>query len=275
MQGGIFMKFKIGFQGYEEEKEELLQTAEQEENIAVRSVVQVHFPDRGRAYAYYNDKFDLHKGDAVFVEGKLEGVRGIVTEVNRSFRIRLSDYKRVIAVADTDVKGELYFGGSHLLAFDERVIPYEKIRTWYLPPESDDEIAVGSDDEGFFLARLEFFRIRPDVAERGFDYYNFNKVVYLSVNGTSGRAIVQGSQAYEVSFDFIDGEIRNLTCGCWCSYHCKHEYAVLLQLRDILEFIEENYGEQYEQSGYFAAVSKSELLSYSLRGNESGKIALY
>lgn len=64
------MKFKIGFQGYEEEKEEMLQTAELEENMPVMSVVQVHFPDRGRSYAYYNDKFDLHKGDLVFVEGK-------------------------------------------------------------------------------------------------------------------------------------------------------------------------------------------------------------
>lgn len=86
---------------------------------------------------------------------------------------------------------------------------------------------------------------------------------------------VEGSQAYEVSFDFVDGEIRNLTCGCWCSYHCKHEYAVLLQFRDILEPIEENYSEQYEQSGSFAAISKSELLSYSLRGNGNGKITLF
>ena len=113
--------------------------------------MQVRFPSQGRSFAYYNDRFDLHVGDIVFVEGKLESVQGIVTEVSRSFKTKLSDYKRVIAVADTTVKGELYFGGSYLIAFDKNVIPYSKIRGWFLPPESDEEVAVGYDDESFFL----------------------------------------------------------------------------------------------------------------------------
>lgn len=101
------MKFKIGFKGYEEEKKEDLQLAKFTESTPVKSVVQVQFPSKGRSLAYYNDKFDLHVGDIVFVDGKLEGIQGIVTEVSRSFKIKLSDYKRVIAVADTTVKGEL------------------------------------------------------------------------------------------------------------------------------------------------------------------------
>ena len=236
--------------------------------------MQVHFPDRGRAYAYYNDKFDLHKGDAVFVEGKLEGVRGIVTEVSRSFRIRLSDYKRVIAVADTDVKGELYFGGSHLIAFDKNVIPYEKVRGWFLPPESDEEVAVGYDDEGFFLDELGDFEIKPEIAKRGFDYYNHNKVVYISVDGTNGRAIVEGSRFYEVSFDYGNGGIRNITCDCFCSYHCKHEFAALLQLRETLKIIEDLYDDEYSQGDYFAAVSKSALMNYAVDRKEKGSIVL-
>ena len=52
----------------------------EENNIMERkSVVQVYFPDRDRSYSYYNDQFDLQCGDIVFVEGKLEGVRGRVT----------------------------------------------------------------------------------------------------------------------------------------------------------------------------------------------------
>ena len=105
------MKFKIGFKGYEEEKKEDLQVAKFTESRPVKSVVQVQFPSKGRSLAYYNDKFDLHVGDIVFVDGKLEGIQGIVTEVSRSFKIKLSDYKRVIAVADTTVKGEFYLGG--------------------------------------------------------------------------------------------------------------------------------------------------------------------
>lgn len=268
------MKYKIGFHGYEEEKKEDLQPLEIGENKPVKSVVQVRFPSQGRSFAYYNDRFDLHVGDIVFVEGKLEGVQGFVTEVSRSFKIKLSDYKRVISVADTTVKGELYFGGSHLIAFDKNVIPYEKVRGWFLPPENDEEVAVGYDDESFFYEDIEDFKIKPEIADRGFDYYNRNKVVYISVDGTTGRAIVEGSRFYEVSFDYGNGGIRNITCDCFCSYHCKHEFAVLLQLRETLNKIEECYDDEYETTDYFAAISKSVLLSYVVDGEKSGKMIL-
>ena len=268
------MKYKIGFHGYEEEKKEDLQPLEIGENKPVKSIVQVRFPSQGRSFAYYNDRFDLLVGDIVFVEGKLEGVQGVVTEVSRSFKIKLSDYKRVIAVANTTVKGELYFGGSHLIAFDKNVIPYNKIRGWFLPPESDEEVAVGYDDEGFFLDELGDFEIKPEIAKRGFDYYNHNKVVYISVDGTTGRAIVEGSRFYEVSFDYDDGGIRNITCDCFCSYHCKHEFAVLLQLRETLKIIEELYDDEYSQGDYFAAVSNSALMNYAVDRKEKGSIVL-
>ena len=73
-----------------------------------KSVVQVSFPGRGGALAYYNDQFDLKVGDRVYVEGKLEGQLGYVAAVNYSFKIKLSEYKRVIAVADTNVHGQFY-----------------------------------------------------------------------------------------------------------------------------------------------------------------------
>ena len=268
------MKYKIGFHGYEEEKKEDLQPLEIGENKPVKSVVQVRFPSQGRSYSYYNDRFDLYVGDIVFVEGKLEGVKGIVTELSRSFKIKLSDYKRVISVADTTVKGELFFGGSHLIAFDKSVIPYEKVRGWFLPPESDEEVAVGYDDEGFFLDELGDFEIKPEIAKRGFDYYNHNKVVYISVDGTNGRAIVEGSRFYEVGFDYGNGEIRNITCDCFCSYHCKHEFAALLQLRETLKIIEDLYDDEYSQGDYFAAVSKSALMNYAVDRKEKGSIVL-
>lgn len=268
------MKYKIGFQGYEEEQKEELRAAEPGERRSVKSVVQVSFPDTGRSYAYFNDRFDLRVGDVVFVEGKMKGVQGVVTEVSHSFKIRLADYKRVVSVADTLVEGALYFGGSHIIAFDEGVIPYEKIRTWFLPPENGGEIAVGYGGESFYLDDLHEFKSKPETADRGVEYYNRNKVVYISVDGERGRAIVEGSRAYEVSFDYCDGDIGNLTCGCWCSYHCKHEFAALLQLRETLGEIEKNYGDEYERSDYFAAISKSVLLSYAMNGRDKGRIVL-
>ncbi len=71
-------------------------------------MVQVYFPHRGNGWAYYNDSFDLKVGDFVYVDGKLEGYCGCITEVNYSFKIKLSDYKRVVALVDTNAQGDLY-----------------------------------------------------------------------------------------------------------------------------------------------------------------------
>ena len=70
----------------------------------VKSVVQVFFPDRNASYAYFNDRFDLQPGDLVYVEGKLEGFQGRVESVSHNFKIKLSDYKRVIGRAETSKK---------------------------------------------------------------------------------------------------------------------------------------------------------------------------
>ena len=94
-----------------------------ERTIPRRSVVQVYFAANHRSLAYYNDRFDLKPGDLVFVDGKLAGQRGRVTQVNYSFKIRLSDYKRVISVADIAVDGLFYAAGSHLVTFDRGVLP--------------------------------------------------------------------------------------------------------------------------------------------------------
>lgn len=269
------MKFKIGFDGYSKEKEYPVDNRIiTEEKAPVKSLVQVQFPNRGRSLAYYNDRFDLHVGDLVFVDGKLEGERGIVTDVSYAFKIKLSDYKRVIAVADTTVKGELCFGGSHLVSFVRSVIPYDKIRGWFLPPADDEEYAVGSDDRGFLLEKLDEFDIQPQIADRGFDYYNHNKVVYLCLDGIHGKAIVEGSAPYELTFDYQNGEVSNLICDCFCSFHCKHEFALLLQLRETLKIIEKQYEDLYEQSDYFAAICKATLFNYAMNTDKSGSIVL-
>ena len=75
-----------------------------------KSVVQVHFPGWDKGLAYYNDQFDLKPSDRVYVDGKLEGQLGIVTAVNYNFKIKLSEYKRVIALVDTDVHREILHG---------------------------------------------------------------------------------------------------------------------------------------------------------------------
>ena len=69
------MTFKIGFTASEEETTEATVSASApvalEERTPRRSVVRVHFPQRNMTLAYYNDRFDLHCGDMVYVDGKL------------------------------------------------------------------------------------------------------------------------------------------------------------------------------------------------------------
>ena len=268
------MKIKMGFNEYREEDEAIIGSTSEAacENKAVKSVVQVRFPSKGRSYSYYNDKFDLQEGDIVFVDGKLEGIRGIVTDVKRSFKINLSDYKRVISVANTEVKGELFFGGSNLIAFEKNVIPYEKVRGWFMPPENEEDIVSGYDDTGFILGDWKSFDAKPEVIEKGLEYYTDDKVIYLCVENNFGKAIVEGSRMYEVTFEYSSGEIKNLTCSCFCSYHCKHEIAVLMQLKETIDITEKYKASECSNIDYFAAINKFLLLSYAAGGRKNKSI---
>ena len=214
------MKFKIGFSAEPETpavpapKRGVGRSAD-----PVRSLVRVHFPARSMTLSYYNDTCDLRRGDLVFVDGKLAGIPGRVVEVCYNFKIKLSDYKRVLSFADTDVYGTFPAAGLNASA---------------------------------------------EVIHRGEDYYRESRVSYISLDGYRGRAIVEGSRPYDVEFEYADGEILNMVCPCFCAFPCKHEVAVLLQLRETLELIEKHYAADLAQTGCFAAVSRDTLFSYAL-----------
>lgn len=271
------MAFKIGFSTEHPEKKpaEVSYAVPQETAAPRKSVVQVHFAGRNMTLAYYNDQFDLHRGDLVYVDGKLEGIRGRITKVNYNFKIKISDYKRVIAVVDTSVHGQFFMAGSHFVTFDRAALPASKAVTWFqAPAKDDDEFVSGSDDTAFQLENLEDMHVSEAIAERGFQYFMENRVRYLCVDGTHGYAIVEGSEPYEVEFEYRSGEISGLVCSCFCSYNCKHEFAAMLQLKETLEKIEEHCAAQYEQSGYFAAVSKGVLFAFAIDDKETGSITL-
>lgn len=271
------MAFKIGFSAErgESKQKETVYTVPQQMTVPRKSVVQVKFPGRGMALAYYNDLFDLHTGDWVYVDGKLEGQRGRVVEVNYNFKIKISDYKRVIAVVDTNVTGQFFMAGSHFVTFDPSALPIRKAATWFkAPANEDDEYISSSDETSFLLDDLEDFHVSSAIAERGHNYYLENKVKYICIDGTHGYAIVEGSEAYEVEFEYDDGEISSLTCSCFCSYNCKHEFAVMLQLRETLDLIEKHYEDEYERTGYFAAVSKGTLFAFAIDGKDTGSFTL-
>ena len=267
------MSFKIGFTaGTEENKvaDEVIPAASRTTQVK-KSLVRVYFAERNLTCTYYNDMFDLSVGDIVYVDGKLEGIRGRVVEVSYSFKIKLSDYKKVIAVIDTNVKVDFYLAGSHVVSFDRNAIPFSKVLTWFKTPENDEDYVSGNDDTNRFpLDDLSKMKISHDAADRGHDYYIENRVGFVEVDGTRGHAIVEGSENYEIEFDYIDSEISNLKCSCFCSGDCKHEFAAMLQLKESLELITENYEDEY--NGYFAIISKGAFMNTVMIKKVSGKI---
>ena len=271
------MKFKIGFTAEHGDCPQPAGAASPSgPSASVRpSLVQVRFPDKNRTLAYYNDRFDLHVNDIVYVDGKLEGLRGRVTDVSYNFRIRLSDYHRVIAAADTNIHGQLWLAGSHLLCFDPSVIPYEKIALWFMPPgKEEDEFVSSYDDASFSLEDLSGMKISSGAAERGHEYYCQSRVCFICLEGTRGRAIVQGTHPYSLEFRYENGQISRLTCSCYCSDTCKHEFAAMLQLRESLKIAGECYSEQFRDSGYMAVILKDALIEYGTDFTKRGAVTL-
>ena len=267
------MKFPIGFAFNDESKKVEKEPLVPQAAVPVKSLVQVFFPERNQTLTYFNDQFDLKRGAFVFVDGKLEGIRGIVREVSKNFKIKVADYKKVISVADTNVSGQMHMAGSHFVSFDSSVLPYEKIRTWYLPPvKAEDEYETGNDDTAFMLEKLGDMKVSQAVWERGREYYLDNHVRCICVDTGHGRAIVEGGHAYEVEFDFADGEIRNLICTCPCGYTCKHEVAAMMQLKETLELIGKHYADLCQ--GYFSAVVKPDLFRFAIDSHETGSFTL-
>jgi len=267
------MKFPIGFAFNDESKNIATESAVQQIVVPVKSLVQVYFPKQNQTLTYFNDQFDLKQGDFVFVEGSFENERGIVRSVLKNFKIKVADYKKVISVADTNVSGQLHMAGSHFVSFDPAVLPYEKIRSWFLPPvKAEDAYESGNDDTAFMLDKLGDMKVSQAIFERGHDYYVEDRVVYLSIDAGHGRALVKGEHAYEVEFDYADGEIRNLICSCPCGYTCKHEVAAMMQLKETLDLIEKHYADL--RHGYFAAIVKGDLFRFVIDSHETGSITL-
>ena len=74
------MGFKIGFSaGVDNDYDDYKVQPELKQPAAPRkSLVEVFFSGRNMTLTYYNDQFDLHSGDMVYVDGKLEGLLGRV-----------------------------------------------------------------------------------------------------------------------------------------------------------------------------------------------------
>ena len=241
-----------------------------------KSLVRVCFPGKAKAFLYYNDLFDLKVGDLVYVEGEMASQYGRVVDINYHFKIKLSDYWKVIARIDTNVHGQFYMAGTHFVTFDPAALPAERAVTWFKVPNGEDEddtVCCCDDDERFPLDDLSSMKITPVIAARGHEYYLDNRVCYICLNGCRGYAIVEGTENYTVDFEYRDGQISRLVCDCPCGFHCKHEFAAMLQLKEILLKIETHYADRYDGS-YFAAITKNTLFTFAVDGKENNSFTL-
>ena len=106
-----------------------------------------------------------------------------------------------------------------------------------------------------------------------YKYFINNCVEYIELDHGKGRAIVSGSEPYIVEFNFKGGSVSGLTCSCYCAGVCKHEVATMLQLRDTLDNIAENY-KSIDTDTYIAIVDKAAFFNNALAGKKHGTITI-
>ncbi len=230
---------KIGFKTNSAPSTENPVVAKQPEpQPPVRCLAYVRFSGVQKAYAYYNDRFCLQAGDTVFVSGKLAGRPGTVESVQTHFKIRLSDYERVLSKAEGDLRGHFEALLDKMICGDPDVLPPEMFRTWVLPPEEDaEDILLGQG----FRVELDTFEHDGEMPEsalyKGLDLCKDGRVVYLHVHNGAGTAFLSGDVWREVNFTLANGTVGDLYCDCPYPDNgmCKHMAAVLITLRTLLQ----------------------------------------
>ena len=82
------------------------------------------------------------------------------------------------------------------------------------------------------------------IIKRGEDYYKAGNVIQVIKNKNTFIAKVKGNNYYEVKIN-IDNDSKTLSCNCTCpcEFLCKHEYAVLLAIKN-KKYIEKELKEE-------------------------------
>ena len=227
-------------------------------------LVEVRFDKTRETGTFIVEHMEISEGDLVYVTGPMQDKVRTVIDVTYHCKIRPSKYNRVVAKIDTDLYGE-FIPLEHLwVTFERHCMDKDKMRLWFLSPLSDGECVNSSGFIPFALHNLDNFKISDIRAQRGESYYEEHRVVYICLGKGKGYAIVQGSEYYEVTFTYIDEKIHDILCNCYCEGHCKHEYAVLLQLQGIIGHWLLDYNTNYGESEYMSAIDKTVVWNMSV-----------
>lgn len=236
------------------------------------TLVQVYFVAKDDAFLYLCEDIILHEGDHVYVSGKMKDTLGIVVDVRHQFKVRPSKYERVIAKIDTQLQGEFKIFNRLLLSFDRKSLGKEKISQWFFSPQGEEPYISTYRPAPFPLDDLTQFPIEHARLERGLQYYKEQRVVYMCIDDRYGYAIVRGSEHYEVEFEYNNGIIEDISCNCYCDGHCKHEFAVLLELQYMLQIVESEFKSEYSKNRYVATIDKDMVWQMSIRWTNKGTI---
>lgn len=129
--------------------------------------------------------------------------------------------------------------------------------------------------------------VSPNIVNRGMDYYINGHVIDVEeVDNRYYRAEVEGSEYYEVEVRIgNNGDIQFSSCDCPFDMEalCKHEVAVLMELRSILKDTKANHKSKSSRSllsEQLSALSKEQLVSllteYALEMREvKNRLELY
>ena len=197
----------------------------------VRSLVSISFDRMNHPLTYYNDQFDLKPGDRVFVTGKLEGEIGLVESVTTKFRVRISDYQKVISLAQTPIHGVYAPKGNMMLSYTADALMPEDFRKWVLPPheaeeQSEDDVVFGDGYEIPLEDPSTAEGVDPAVFDRAIDICRSGRIGYVSVRNGEGKAFIRGSRWYELDFTLNGSMIQEAYCECPYAGLCKHLLAV-------------------------------------------------
>ncbi len=205
-------------------------------------------------------------------KAKILGPSTVVEQLRQYIRDVAAQYKRYVAAADIPSIDQFKLLGAHVVTFVRDAIPYDKVMNWFHVPRTEKPNI--EDDPDFLISDLSGMNADGKIMERGRDYQLKNKVAYFCLDGTQGKALVTGTEPYAVEFEFDDGVVRNLTCNCSYNHRCKHEVAVMLQLRETLELIRNNYGKEFAESNYFAALNRADFIDCIMDHTQLGNFSL-
>lgn len=208
---------------------------QENENRIPKNLVEVQF-DSGVKLSYFSDLPEMKEGDLVRVEGKMEDDLAVVTRVLTSFKKPKFDMKWIAEKLNRDVSGRYFTLGGDVVSLQHTLTVQKFINLFVCRPYKENP-AYGEDNLSLCLQNLEKSPLFENeiVKLKGYSLYKEERVPFIFLKNGVGKALVRGSQWYEIDFRYQNGTITYLACDCPYFGECKHLYAFLLKLRDFMQ----------------------------------------